>query len=210
MPMCLKRTGAEKQKVTSRKQDVPTHDWGSQAAKQHCRRKQIFPAIVKVDGAKHKLCLMTSLLRASAKNCAGRGTALKKHQESITAGMGVVRTSSRKGVGRGDTCRKSLSGETIFSLPHRMFELPSQTHSQKTLVQGNGLDLAGSKLVSPLLNLLSQLWESSGAKELLVNSGIALSPALQFASAHKEHLHLMIHQWKNSQIKKCPQYHPWL
>lgn len=26
MPMCLKRTGAEKQEVTSRKQDSPTHD----------------------------------------------------------------------------------------------------------------------------------------------------------------------------------------
>lgn len=112
---------------------------------------------MRVDGAKRKLCLMTSSLRASAKSCAGRGTALKKHQESITAGMEVVRTSSRKGVGRGDTGRKSLSGETIFSLPHLMFELSSQAHSQETLVQGDGLDLADSQLVSPLLTLLSQL-----------------------------------------------------
>lgn len=117
--------------------------------------EQIFPAIVKVNGAKHKLCLMTSSLRASAKSCASRDTALKKHQESITAGMGVVRTHSRKGVGQWDTCRKSLSRETSFPLPHQMFKSPSQTHSQETLVQGDGLDLADSKLVSPLLNLLS-------------------------------------------------------
>lgn len=126
-PCVRERTGAEPQEVTSRKQDIPTHDWGSQAAKQHCRGEQIFPAIVKVDGAKRKLCLMTSSLRASAKSCAGRDTALKKHQEPIAAGMGVVRTHSRKGVGQGNTCRKSLSGETIFPQPHLMFKSPSQT-----------------------------------------------------------------------------------
>lgn len=116
MPMCLKRTGAEKQEVTSRKQDSPTHDWGSQAAMQHCRGKEIFPAIVKVGGAKRKLCLMTSSLRASAKSCAGRGTALKKHQESIAAGMGVIRTSSRKGVGRGGHWQKvSFRRDYLFT-----------------------------------------------------------------------------------------------
>lgn len=130
-PCIWERTWAEPQEVTSRKQDIPTHDWGWQAAKQHCGGKQIFPAILKVDRAKRKLCLMTSSLRASAKSYAGRDTALKKHQESITAGMGVVRTHRRKGVGQWKTCRKSLSRETSFPLPHQMFKSPSQTHSQE-------------------------------------------------------------------------------
>lgn len=155
-PCVPERTWAEPREVTSRKQDLPTRDSGSPAAMQHHRGKQIFRCR-EGRGAKRKLCLMTSSLRASAKSCAGRDTALKKHQECITAGMGVVRTSSRKGVGQGDTCRKSLSRDTSFPLPHLMFKSPSQTHAQETLVQGDGRDLADSKLVSPPLILLSQL-----------------------------------------------------
>lgn len=44
---------------------------------------------------KHKLCLMTSFLKASAKSEAGRDAALKKQQECAAAAMEGLRASSR-------------------------------------------------------------------------------------------------------------------
>lgn len=83
---------------------------------------------------KHKLCLMTSFLRASAKSQAGRDATLRKHQESAAAATGGVRASSRNGVGQQDPGEKqpaSTFPERLFQLSHRTSTPPSHTHSQE-------------------------------------------------------------------------------
>lgn len=136
MPMCLRedknRTGRDENQTvrctcphrTAAQKQLSTA--GAKADLLSCRDRKM--------EEKHKLCRMTSFLRASAKSWAGRDATLRKHQESAAAALGGIRAPSRNGVGQQDPGEKQLASnfpETLFQLSHPSSKSPSHTHSQE-------------------------------------------------------------------------------